>query len=102
MKFNKLIRDKIPDIIQSHGKKPFTHIADDKEYWEGLKKKLLEESEEFFINSNEEELSDILEVIEGICEFKKFDNKKIEKIKKEKAEKRGKFKKRIILDEIID
>lgn len=102
MKFNKLVRDRIPEIIKKNGEKPVTHIADDKEYWGRLKKKLSEEVEEFSINSNEEELADILEVIEGICEFKKFDNKKIGRIKKEKAEKRGRFKKKIILDEVED
>jgi len=102
MKFNKLVRDRIPEIIKKNGEKPITHIADDKEYWEKLKKKLSEEVEEFSINSNEEELADILEVIEGICEFKKFDNEEIGRIKKEKAEKRGKFKEKIILDEVED
>jgi len=101
MKFDKLVRDKIPRIIQSNGEKTVIHIADDKEYWERLKEKLLEEVKEFSKNSNEEELVDVLEVIEGICEFKKFDKEEIEKIKKEKAEKRGKFKERIILEEVI-
>lgn len=102
MKFDKLVRDKIPEIIQNNGEKPVTHIADDKEYWERLKEKLSEEVGEFSKNSNEEELADILEVIDGICEFKKFDKKEIENIKKEKAEKRGKFRDRIILDVVED
>ena len=101
MKFDKLVRDKIPRIIQSNGEKTVIHIADDKEYWERLKEKLLEEVKEFSKNSNEEELVDVLEVIEGVCESKKFDKEEIEKIKKEKAEKRGKFKERIILEEVI-
>jgi predicted house-cleaning noncanonical NTP pyrophosphatase (MazG superfamily) len=102
MKFNKLVRDKIPEIIKSNGEKPLTHVADDKEYWERLKEKLSEEVGEFSRNSNEEELADVLEVIEGICEFKKFDKEEIENIKKEKVEKRGKFKERIILEEVED
>ena len=102
MKFNKLVRDKIPKIITSNGEKPIVHIAEDKEYWEKLKEKLNEEVNEFLKEDNEEELADILEVIDGICEFKKFDKDKIEKIKIEKAEERGKFNKRIILDEVIE
>jgi predicted house-cleaning noncanonical NTP pyrophosphatase (MazG superfamily) len=102
MKFDKLVRDKIPEIIRSNGEKPVTHIADEKEYWEKLKEKLSEEVKEFSVNSNEEELADVLEVIEGICEFKKFDRGEIENIKKEKAVKRGKFKERVILDEVED
>ena len=99
MKYNKLIRDKIPEIIKENGNMPIIHIADDKEYWEKLKEKLKEEVEEFIEDSSKEELADILEVIYAINEFKRFDINEIEKIREKKAEKRGKFKKKIILDE---
>jgi|AntAceMinimDraft_18_1070375.scaffolds.fasta_scaffold56440_2 predicted house-cleaning noncanonical NTP pyrophosphatase (MazG superfamily) len=100
MKYNKLVRDKIPEIIKKDNQIPLTHIANDEEYWEKLKEKLLEESEEFFKEPNEEELADILEVINAIQDFKNFDKDKIEKIRKQKVEKRGAFNKRIILDEV--
>lgn len=100
VKYNKLVRDKIPEIIKGKRKIPKTHIADDKEYWEKLKDKLTEETNEFFKENNEEELADILEVIEAIFKFKKYDKKKIEEIKKEKVNKRGGFDKKIILDEV--
>jgi len=100
VKYNKLVRDKIPEIIKEKGKVSQTHIANDKEYWEKLKEKLTEETNEFFKENNEEELADILEVIEAICKFKRYNKKKIEEIKKEKANKRGGFDKKIILDEV--
>ena len=100
MKYNKLVRDKIPEIIKKKNLIPMTHLANDKEYWERLKEKLLEETKEFIKESNEEELADILEVIDAVCKFKNFDKDKVEEIKKQKAEKRGGFKKRIILDEV--
>lgn len=99
MKYNKLVRDKIPEIIKQKGKTPIIHVADDKEYWQKLKEKLKEEIDEFLKKDSEEELADILEIIYAICDFKKIDKKKLEILRKKKAEKRGSFKNKIILDE---
>ncbi|MHA1758836.1 MAG: hypothetical protein ACTSVV_18865 [Promethearchaeota archaeon] len=99
MKYNKLVRDKIPEIIKNKGAVPITHIADDEEYWQKLKEKLQEEVDEFLKDSNEEELADILEVIYAICDFKNFDKEKLELLRKKKVEERGGFKDKIILDE---
>jgi len=100
MKYNKLVRDKIPEIIKNKGATPITHIANDEEYWQKLKEKLQEEVNEFIEDSNEEELADILEVIHAICDFKNFDKEKLELLRKKKAEEGGGFRERIILDEI--
>ncbi len=100
MKYNKLVRDKIPEIIKKAGKEPITHIANEEEYWRKLKEKLQEEVGEFLKESNEEELSDILEVINAICDFKNINKEGLESVRKGKAEKRGKFEEKIILDEV--
>ena len=99
MKYNKLVRDKIPEIIRKKGEECKIHIADDKEYWQKLKEKLIEEVQEFQEDESIEEIADILEILEAIADHKKFDNEEVNKIKKKKAEERGKFKSRIILDE---
>lgn len=99
MKYNKLVRDKIIEIIKRKGEKAVFHIADEEEYWEKLKEKLREEAEEFTKDSSMSEVADILEVIDAICEYKNFDKIELEKMKNKKAEERGKFEKRIILDE---
>lgn len=100
MKYNKLVRDKIPEIIKEKGKNPTTHKASDEEYWEKLKEKLNEEVDEFLEESNEEELADILEVINSICDFKNISKEDLERIKLKKKEERGGFEGRIILDEV--
>jgi predicted house-cleaning noncanonical NTP pyrophosphatase (MazG superfamily) len=102
MRYKKLVRDKIPEIIEKEGRKPIFHIANKKEYWNALKLKLREEAEEFFEKPNMEELADILEVIYAICDFKKISKKELEKLRKKKEKERGGFKKRIVLDEVKD
>ena len=99
MKYNKLVRDKIPEIIKSKGAVPITHIASDEEYQQKLKAKLQEEVDEFLEDNNKEELADILEVIYALCDLYNFDKDKLEQLRIDKAEKRGGFKDKIILDE---
>ena len=100
MKYNKLVRDKIPEIIKKKGAIPITHLASNEEYLQKLKEKLQEEIAEFMKDNNSEELADILEVIYAICDYKKINKNKLELLRKKKAKKRGGFKDKIILDEI--
>lgn len=99
MKYNKLVRDNIPEYIESKGEKAATHIADDAEYWQKLKGKLQEEVNEFLHDDSIGEVADILEVIDAICEYKRYDKSELAHVKEKKATEKGKFTKRIILDE---
>jgi predicted house-cleaning noncanonical NTP pyrophosphatase (MazG superfamily) len=98
-KYNKLVRDAIPDIVKSKGENCSFHVADDEEYEEKLFEKLGEEVAEVQKDRNAEEIADLLEVIDAVIDYKKIDRIEVERVKKEKFEKRGGFSKRIILDE---
>jgi predicted house-cleaning noncanonical NTP pyrophosphatase (MazG superfamily) len=64
-----------------------------------LKEKLQEEVDEFMKKADEEELADILEVIDAICEYKKSNKESVLKIEKKKMEIRSGFKEKTILEE---
>lgn len=96
--YNKLVRDKIPEIIKESGHKPSTHTAVDAEYKVKLNEKLKEEVEEYLESEKNEELADILEIIYAICQLKDLDKRELEEMRKRKAGERGRFDRRIILE----
>lgn len=99
MKYNKLVRDNIPEIIRDKGDEPVTHIADTAEYEAKLLEKLAEEVQEFIEAKSAEEMADVQEVLLALCDHFGLDPEDVERIRAKKAEERGGFTKRIILDE---
>jgi predicted house-cleaning noncanonical NTP pyrophosphatase (MazG superfamily) len=104
--YNKLVRDKIPQIIEQAGKTFTTRILEDDEYLEELRKKAFEELEEYMNASDNEtaleELADVLEIIHALAECHGATIERVEQIRAEKAEKRGGFKEKIFLVEVHD
>ena len=99
MKFNKLVRDKIPQIIEkTEGQSCKTKVLNDKEYLIELKKKLQEELNEFLESDEIEELADLEEVLRAILDCKCVSYEEFEKVRLEKVNKRGAFKDRIYLE----
>jgi len=99
---NKLVRDKIPEIIEKAGKKAHTHILSEEEYMTELDKKLNEECAEYQADKSIEELADMLEVMYAIAEARGWSVSELEAVRREKAEKRGAFERRIFLERVDD
>ena len=101
--YNKLIRDKIPEIIANdNNKKAITKVLTDEEYKIELDKKLQEELKEYLEGDNVEELADLTEVIYAILDYKKTSIEEFEKIRLNKVEKRGAFKQKLFLEKVLD
>ena len=99
--YNKLVRDKIPEIILKDNELPTTRILNDEEYIKELNKKLQEEVNEYLEAENIEEMVDILEVIRAILEHKGVTYDEIEEKRIKKANKRGAFKEKIFLEKVL-
>jgi len=98
--YNKLIRDKIPEIIEGKGKSFTLHRADDREYLDALREKISEEVGEFYEDPSAEEMGDILEVLHALMDYHNLDKNEVEKTREAKAMKRGKFEKQLILESV--
>ncbi|MGJ3221017.1 nucleoside triphosphate pyrophosphohydrolase [Geobacillus thermoleovorans] len=104
--YNKLVRDRIPTIIEQAGKTFTTRILDDEEYRKELQKKAFEELEEYVQAETDEaaleELADVLEIIHALAECHGASIEQVEQIRAQKAEKRGGFREKIFLIEVHD
>ena len=97
--YNKLVRDRIPDIIEESGKACVTEILSDEEYLRMVDAKLDEELAEYHKDQTIEELADLMEVIYAAVACG-YTIEHLEKARAKKAEKRGAFQKKILLVEV--
>ena len=95
--YNKLVRDKIPQIINQNNEKCNIRVLSDEEYLLELNKKMQEELKEYLESGEVEELADLEEVLRAILDVKKCSYTEFENIRIKKVEKRGAFKERIFL-----
>ncbi len=100
--YNKLVRDKIPEIIERDGKRCEIEILSKKDYIEALDKKMGEELAEYLSEPCLEELADLIEVIYAATVARGFTLEELEKVRQSKAEKRGGFEKRICLKNVFE
>ncbi len=102
--FNKLVRDKIPEIIEANGEIAKCRILDKQEFKAELEKKLFEEYNEVLEsagNERVEELADMLEVLKALADVEGSNLEQVIQVAEEKAKKRGAFEKRIFLEKTI-
>ena len=100
--YNKLVRDRIPEIIEASGNECKTAVLSDEEYLKMLDEKLDEELAEYHKDQNIEELADLLEVIRAAAIARGYTLEELEAVRAKKAEKRGGFSKKILLKTVIE
>lgn len=101
--YNKLVRDKIPQIIENNGRKAvYRYLNDNTEYLNELEKKLNEELNEYQDSKSLEEMADILEVLFSLCIARGYSVEELLKMREEKAMIRGSFKEKIFLERVED
>ena len=102
IEYDKLIRDKIPEIIEQSGKKCIVEVMDNDTYIDYLDQKLNEELAEYQQDKSIEELADLLEVMYAVVVARGYSVAELERIRLEKAEKRGAFEKRLLLKSVYE
>ena len=100
--YHKLIRDRIPEIIEQQGNVCVIRVMGPKEYLEMVDAKLDEELAEYHKDQNLEELADLVEVIYAAAEARGYTREQLEKVRAEKEVQRGAFHKRLLLLEVRD
>lgn len=100
--YNKLVRDKIPEIIESDGKRCVTEILSNDDYLKMVDAKLDEELAEYHKDRNIEELADLLEVLYAATQARGYSLDELEAVRASKAEKRGAFNNRILLKTVTE
>ena len=98
--YNKLVRDRIPEIIEADGRMCTTEILLDDRYLQMLDAKLNEELAEYQESKSLEELADLLEVMRAVASTRGWNWEQVEQVRQEKAAQRGGFEKNIFLKEV--
>jgi len=101
--YNKIVRDRIPEIIEGQGKRHRCSTVNGEELLVGLERKLMEEFEEFRDSGRDlEELADILEVVDGLAHHLGSSFERVLELKREKRARRGGFEQGLLLEWVED
>lgn len=100
--YHKLVRDRIPEIIEADGKTCAWETLSQEDYIRLLDEKLNEELSEYQENKSLEELADLLEVMQAVVRARGWTLEELEHVRADKAAKRGGFEKKILLKEVLE
>ena len=100
--YNKLVRDKIPQIIEAGGNRCKIRLLSPEEYRQMVDKKLSEELAEYLESKEPEELADLIEVIAAAAQARGCSWAELMQLREEKRQKRGGFEKGILLESVTE
>lgn len=100
--YDKLVRDRIPEIIREDGEKPVVERLSDSEVQGYVLDKIVEEARELREDASAEELVDLIEAVERFRELEDLDEEEIARLREGKASERGVFDENIVLKEVRD
>lgn len=95
--YEKLVRDRIPELIEAQGEIPLVEVLDDEAYIRRLDEKMREELEEYLEDGSMEELADLLEVIRAVIAARGYTWDEVERMRAAKAQRNGAFEKKLFL-----
>lgn len=100
--YNKLVRDKIPEILEKEDKKYVIQYAEKEKMLDLLKDKLKEETREFLQDNSLEELADIVEVVFSLANELGYSEEEVLVKRTEKREEKGGFEEGIVLERVCE
>ena len=100
--YHKLVRDRIPEIIEADGKTCICETLSHEDYLRLLDEKLNEELAEYQASKSLEELADLLEVMQAVVKARGWTEEELEQVRADKVAKRGGFEKKILLKEVLE
>lgn len=98
--YDKLVRDRIPEVVREDGETPVVHEAEGEEYRDRLAAKLVEEAEEYAESRSVEELADVLEVLDAIRAANGIEDDELSRLRTEKSGERGRFEDGVVLERV--
>lgn len=100
--YNKLVRNKVPEVLEQEGKKYVIQYAEKEKMLDLLKDKLKEEAREFFQDDSLEKLADIVEVVFSLANELGYSEEEVLVKRTEKREEKGGFEEGIVLERVCE